>query len=757
MAYDRFLIAPFKTGLETDLKPFLIPEDAMAELNNAYVWRGRIRKRFGGTYLGGSPQSSRFRVNIGTTDGVTGDFSGTAPGSAGYWFLGQQFSIGSYFYTVISDTTGPQTMLRSDGVVATATFDVSNGDVVIDGSLALGSIVWYYPSLPVMGLTNLEEGAINDQPSFGFDTEFAYTYAGSGWTRSVAGTPPVFSGTDSQFFWGANWRGVTTDQTVLFITNFNQPDALWYYSTAVGWTQAVGVDAFYFNPGAGGTLQAGPFVVTCRLIAAFKNRLLLFDTYESDNAMSPTVTQYKNRVRWSHNGSPFAANAWYEQNTFDGSGNVADGGGFLDATTEEEIISLEFIKDRLIVYFERSTWELAYTQNDVQPFVWQKLNTELGSEATFSTVPFDKEILTIGNTGVHSCNGSNVERIDNKIPDQVFEIQDKESGVARVAGVRDYFAEMVYWTFPSTEETSLQKYPNQVLVFNYKNGAWAFNDDCITAFGYFEQQTGLTWENSTTTWEQSEFTWNSGTIQAQFRQVIAGNQQGFTFVVNTEVSINAPVMQITNITYNASSQTATITSLDHTLAVGQYVKLVSVNGVTMSGQGIYQVVSIDASNPALFNIGPVTSFTGTYIGGGFIARASNINILSKQWNPYLNRAQNFYLAKIDFGVEKTVNGAVTVDYYPSASSLSMLEQAADTGALQGTGALSTAPYSPTYYPFEQNQSRLWHPVYFQVEGECIQIRILMSQTQMMNPDISESDFELSGMVLHTQRVSLRLE
>ena len=28
MAYDRFLIAPINTGLQTDLRPFLIPEDA---------------------------------------------------------------------------------------------------------------------------------------------------------------------------------------------------------------------------------------------------------------------------------------------------------------------------------------------------------------------------------------------------------------------------------------------------------------------------------------------------------------------------------------------------------------------------------------------------------------------------------------------------------------------------------------------------------------------------------------------------------
>ncbi len=48
---DKFLIAPLNSGLQTDQKPFLIPDDAFAELNNAYIFRGRVRKRFGATFM----------------------------------------------------------------------------------------------------------------------------------------------------------------------------------------------------------------------------------------------------------------------------------------------------------------------------------------------------------------------------------------------------------------------------------------------------------------------------------------------------------------------------------------------------------------------------------------------------------------------------------------------------------------------------------------------------------------------------------
>ena len=69
--YDRFLIAPFQTGLENDLEPWLLPEDAFEILENAYVFRGRVHKRFGYTLFGNTsadePQRfSRLRINIGT-------------------------------------------------------------------------------------------------------------------------------------------------------------------------------------------------------------------------------------------------------------------------------------------------------------------------------------------------------------------------------------------------------------------------------------------------------------------------------------------------------------------------------------------------------------------------------------------------------------------------------------------------------------------------------------------------------------------
>lgn len=767
MAFDRFLVG-FTDGnatLQTDLRPWLIADNAFETLQNVYVFRGRIRKRFGATYMviGGTQQQTRFRIQVGTIGAPVSPVPGTI------FAIGQMFSAGNQLFTVFQ-LGAPAAMLATGP--GTGTFNTTTGAFALAGTgLGAGTPIYFYPSLPVMGLTNYEVGPINDQPSYGFDTEFAYVFlAGSGWERSVSAGNPVFNAANRadkgtlNFFWTTNWQDILNNRTILFVTNFNATvpvpaatdDPLWSFD---GTTWAIFIP--YFAP-AGGAPHTGPFVTSCRIIVAFKDRLLLLNTVENDgSAMGGVNAAHTNRCRYSFNGSPFATNAWYEPNQKDNAGAAdsnAAGAGFIDATTKEAIISAEFIKDRLIVFFERSTWELAYTGNQILPFVWQKINTELGSESQQSSVPFDKQILTIGNTGVHACSGANVERIDNKIPDEVFNINDTNTGVQRVAGIRDYFTEMVYWAFPALglNPQEGQVFPNRILVYNYKNGAWAFNDDCITAFGYFEQQQDITWAMATFTWEETEFTWISGVEEAQSRQIVAGNQEGFTFLINSSLGRNAAVMQITNITIVAGHTILTI--INHTLSANLPDFILIENAVATLDGKIFKIQSLPAGNPLnTVDIGVTTFVGGTYNGGGVVTRVSNINFKSKQWNPYSNKDQNVYLSRIDFGVFKTAAGEITVDYSPSSTNLSMINEGIDTGTIMGNNILETHPYDPALYPLEQVQQRLWHPVFFQSEGNCIQLAVTFSVTQITNPDIAFSDFEIEGMVLHCMSVSTRLQ
>jgi len=762
MAYDRFLIAPMKSGLVTDVKSWQIPEDAFARLNNAYVSKGIVRKRFGSELMGGTSATSlldqlnsRLRVSLGSTD-VAGSATGTVPGSV--FAVGQQFSIGSEIFTVV-ETGTPGTMISTGGTSTTKTFNTSTGQYSFVGAPST-STIYFYPAQPVMGLSYYEENKVTNNPTYAFDPQFIYRFNGNSWNRDGTVT---LQGTDSDFFWTANWTGITSDQIALFITNFNATvgtpaagdDPLYVYKNST-WAEFRPVFEVKANVVDG-------YVQTAKNIIPFKDRLLLLNTIERD-VTAGTNSEHVNRCRFSHNGTPFPAdvpdnvaaavsNAWLEGSqtwTIGGTTKKSDGAGFIDAPTEEEIESAEFIKDRLVVYFERSTWELAYTGNQIQPFVWQKINTELGSKSLKSPVPFDKAIFAVGRTEIHGCSGTNVTKINEVINDQVFEIRNANEGLSRVCGIREYFDELVYWSFPSVNASEFsQTYPDKVLIYNYVGDSWATADDCITAFGYYEEQQATSWESTELTWEECNFMWDSGTKQTKYRHILAGNQQGFVFICDTGISTNEAVMSVNNIEYVGTDLHMTV--INHTLNDGDYLRLIDMEGVTLTGSGIYKVYVVDSDTLLVTG----TTMTGTYEGGGRAARVSKIDILSKQWNFYIDKGKNFFLAKIDFAVLKTSSGEVTIDYYPSASQLSMVESGQATGAILGDNNLQTYPYD--LYPLEESQNRLWHPVYFQTEGECVQIRIHLDHEQMLDEDISSSDLQIEGMVVHARQTSERLQ
>src|SRR5689334_9755965 len=147
MAYDRFLIAPLNAGLETSVKPWLIADDAFAMLQNAYNFRGRIRKRFGAELLQGSDEVdpsvaqllSRLRINLGNTNG-SGNISVTVPGAI--FKVGQLFSIGDEIFTVV--VTGTPGVMLTTGAATVHTYNTTTGALVINGAAAT-TPVFFYP------------------------------------------------------------------------------------------------------------------------------------------------------------------------------------------------------------------------------------------------------------------------------------------------------------------------------------------------------------------------------------------------------------------------------------------------------------------------------------------------------------------------------------------------------------------------------------------------------------------------------------
>lgn len=727
MSSKPYFIGPIKTGLERDYEPFMLPNDAYPSLTDCYLFRGRIEKRIGNQFLGrlveavlagalGNTGASPFTANIITTFPAAA--LGIQPGSV---------SI------AIAAPVGPLTYLDDGlgnlnaGGGNTGTINYTSGAVSLIHPAAAASVVTvtfsYYTGRPVMGLPTRDTTDLNREETLAFDTVKANRYnTGTGRFEDISfltggGGPITWTGNDANFFWTWNYYVDAANLKLIWVTNNVAADRIRYYNgvAAGGWT--------IFRP----QLDAGAtrYLDTALLIVSYRNRLVVLNTTEFQGGGDVNFPQ---RARWSINGSPIvAATSWLD--------DTVGSGGYIDAPTTEQITSCRFFKDTLIVFFERSTWALVYSGNEILPFYWLQINTQFGCESSFSTVTFDKGIFAVGDKGIITADTVNVERIDQKIPDEVFNFHNQNSGPIRVQGIIDYYFQFVYWTFPNSVQN--KKFPNRVLVLNYLEGAYSFYKDCYTCFGYFQSVTDRTWQNTQESWNTIYGTWASGRLQSDFPDIIAGNQQGFVMIMD-QGSPNGKSLYITNITQAAN---AVITSPNHNLEVGQFVVFSEVEGMTGINTLTGEILSTPTANTFTVDIDS-TGFAA-YTRAGYITVINNIEIVSKKFNPFYQEGTKTRMNYLDFYLEKTSGGQFEVDIlgddtgYTTSIPSDYIGDALDTQTVE-----TKQNYGPSF-----NIGKIWQRMYTDVSGQFLQFRIYLNGDDMRDVTIRNSNIVLHGINL----------
>ncbi len=205
--------------------------------------------------------------------------------------------------------------------------------------------------------------------------------------------------------------------------------------------------------------------------------------------------------------------------------------------------------------------------------MWERINIELGAESTFSGIQFDDGVLAVGDKGITICNGNTVDRIDTQIRDEVFKIHNGNDGPKRVHGVRDFFEQVVYWTFPAADVDPT--FSNRMLLYNYDNKSWAFLNDSLTTLGQYYQTSDVTWADlGGYTWETYQKTWNAGVQQSGYAQIVGGNQQGFILQLNSKTQSDESRF----ITSISAATPPTITSPDHNFQDGDVVEITGIKG-----------------------------------------------------------------------------------------------------------------------------------------------------------------------------------
>lgn len=670
MTLQSIDIFGFKGGVQKNKKPFLIMDDAFLKLEGVYCWREEIRKREGMQYLGRFRRSFEAKTLLVTSD-------------AGTWHIDTIYT--QYDPPVTAEATAeiqPGSVIiiiggaitftdQGNGLLTSATpgnsgyINYLTGDVYLTHTAGAGVATTaqfaYYPGLPSMGIPVREIAGVNDEQTMWFDTKYCYVHDGSNFSEFLPASGTTWNGDDSDFFWATNYRGSDAQTRLFFVTNFGLSGGLPDPLSPMRYTDSpVSATWTDFEPAVSST----QFLFAARILIPYYGRLLAFNCWEGvDRGTSVNIY---NRCRFSQIGSPIAADSWRS--------DQFGKGGFIDAPINEEIVSARFYKNTLIVYFERSTWRLQYLGEYGLPFIWERISSDFGSESTFSTVLFDNGVLAVGDKAIVGSSGSDVQRIDLAIPDQVFSFLNDDDGLKRVHGIRDFKKELVFWCFPDFDSLGNGQYfPNKTLVYNYRNNTFAFFRNNVTCFGNFQYFDGISWDRTDIYWYQEDVYWDD-VEQSNFPLIVSGNQQGFAHYYNypnVDSTVEAKIiandqesLSITGVTVGADNTQLTIK--DHNLVSGEIIYVAGLNfvvtatpeaGSTDLNNRIYSIQYVDIDTIRIFVWSPddnawvdiVATNVGDYVGGGVVALFPNILIETKDFNPVKDAlGMNIKTSYIDF-------------------------------------------------------------------------------------------------------------
>ncbi len=679
-SFHQVLIGGYPSGgLITDRKPFLLPDQAYSNLQNAYVWRDRTRKRLGTVGIG------RLR-RVFTLESI-----GNSPASA-TWTIASlyalisppitetyaQLSPGSVILTDGTDTftdQGNGFLRRQDGNL-TSTINYITSAIVLHRTVstanAFTATFIYFPSLQSMGIIKQDASSLGVEQTIFFDTVYAYQYVSGGFQELSTGTvwtaPNNSNGTNTYFFWGTNYQGATSNLRFFFVTNN-------YINTTSGLYDPIR----YYDPGSSMWTDLTPLVDSTNylfqalILIPYYGRLLALNTWEGPTtAMMPppvpgtSTVNYYSRVRFCQIGDPTSATAWRS--------DQFGKGGFLDAPTNESIVGAAFYRNTLIVFFEYSTWQLRYLGEYGLPFIFERVSSDFGSVCTFGSIDFDQGVMTVSDRGIIQAGVNGIVRLDEQIPETVFSFEIQNSAPNFVHGIRDFEKELVYWNYlDSSNAQKFQVFPTTTLLYNYRNQTWAQFRDTITCFGTGQFQFGITWDSQTVTWE-SDVSWDDSDNQAYVDYVLCGNQQGFIFVYeNQDAATNvsdttmfAPSLFIYAVTFS-SVNPVQLTVPNHNLANGE---IIYITNMLWSGTDpglnniIYNVTVKDQNTITLGRWNGINypaviiNSASTYIGGGLITLFPKMNIVGKDFNPFQSTGNGFKLSYIDFQIDSS-------EYLPS--------------------------------------------------------------------------------------------
>lgn len=527
-----------------------------------------------------------------------------------------------------------------------------------------------------------------------------------------------------------------------------------------------------FNYSINNLPQAQYYLVGARMIVPFKDFLLFLGPVVQTSSSLPIYLQ--DTVIFSENGTPYYTTSYTNSPNplIDMPTSITNNfhpilvptnqtaisaayfedqtgfGGFISAGVDGAITTVSQNEDVLILGFDNNLQtRLIFTGQTINPFNFYLINSEYGSQSTFSAINFDKFVLTKGERGFVKTSQTFCDRFDIDIIEEIFEINEADNGNERICSQRDYDNELVYFTYSAsklqTNSSDIVRsfFPNKSLIYNYREDTWGSALECYTTYGQFRPRTGYTWATigatyaSWNVWNQS---WDSGKTVIRKPQIIGGNQQGFVITKNNGTGEQQSIY-IQDISGN------TVTSPDHGLNANDFILITNALG-TVSSQVNGKIFSVQTIDLNSFFLNPVIP-GGTYLGKGVITRMYVPQIQTKQFPVAWGIARKVRLGTQQYLIEKTDLGKITLLIFLSQNSSSPFNDSfiipnvkSINDSLIYSTVLYTCPESTNLGLTPSNvnlnsitsmsQSQIWHRMNTSLIGDTVQIGFTMSEDQM---------------------------
>lgn len=277
----KIVIGAALQGLQKNVIPSKVDNEAFPVLFNAYAWRGQIKRKRGTKLLGQlarQMQAAAVPLNwqvavLGVIDGSGNLIVNTIVSkyslSANSSIVAGSISITDGVHTW-TDTLLTGTLSGTGG--ATGTINYATTALSLSGGTNGNNVVGffsYYPTLPVMGLENFVMTDFQFPSLLAFDTKRSYqittdaipTFFSTSFYKGT-GNPLVWSGDDYQQFWTTNYQGALWATngvkgfhfvTSTYTAGTGTPAITFNFKTGgVNYTTLIVGDKLWFNEWAGG-------------------------------------------------------------------------------------------------------------------------------------------------------------------------------------------------------------------------------------------------------------------------------------------------------------------------------------------------------------------------------------------------------------------------------------------------------------------------------------------------------------------------